>query len=453
VLDTTRVFIAKDDNAPDLGGVELHTALNYSAPSNLGSPFMSNSIGARAQYIYKASELRAAGIRPNVPLTQADFFVSSKNSTQPFTGYTMQMANTSQSDLTTGFVSTGFTTVYSASVTTSVGWNGLSFSTPFLWNGKDNLAVEVCFSNTTRDLSNDRVQSQMGSYTLAAYATSNSGASGCGLPFSVNNLVGTRPLIRFSQNVPPTPIATALNANRVWEVKNGQQVYFYTDSASGKKLIAAVFNPNADLGCVHTTVTASGIGFVQPIGGKARSVKEFSITASQNLTSPQFDAIFYMTNAELDGIDPNRLQIAQTNTLHDSDMTTANTVIVTPNDIIYGQDYVGFRGSFTGFNRFFLTGDNIGLAVGGVKAANAELWTGANPFHTTPVLHWNLPIAERVSIRMYDITGKMVYNTDNTLAAGSHQMAITANADFAPGTYVLQVVRASGIFTRQLVKQ
>ena len=91
--------------------------------------------------------------------------------------------------------------------------------------------------------------------------------------------------------------------------------------------------------------------------------------------------------------------------------------------------------------------------MGGVQSATAELWTGSNPFQTVPVLHWNLPIQERVAIRIYDVTGKVVYNAERTLEAGSHQTSLSGNADFAPGSYVLQVVRPSGVFTRQMVKQ
>src|SRR5690606_6178587 len=102
--------------------------------------------------------------------------------------------------------------------------------------------------------------------------------------------------------------------------------------------------------------------------------------------------------------------------------------------------------------RFFLDlGD--ALTVGSPAARPAELWTGANPFSTSPVLYWNLPVAEQVSVRLYDITGKLVYGTEQTLAAGAHQLSLTGNSDYAPGSYVLQVVRPSGVFTAKMLKQ
>jgi hypothetical protein len=121
--------------------------------------------------------------------------------------------------------------------------------------------------------------------------------------------------------------------------------------------------------------------------------------------------------------------------------------------VVYGQNYVGFRGTFSGFGRFYLTDGKLALGVGGAKAGPTALWTGANPFHTAPVLHWNLAAKEHATVRIYDITGKMVYTSETILAAGSHQMEIYGKADLAPGTYVLQVVRASGVFTKQMVKQ
>ncbi len=445
-LDTMRVTISDDDYAPYAGGSEQRNVLNYNVIGNTSSPFLSSAMGAHMQYLYKAKELQAAGIRPGIPLTAADFFVMTKYSSSAFQNYSVRLAHTPKTELSTGFVTSGFSTVFSDSVTTAIGWTGLPFSTPFIWNGTDNLVVDICFDNPGRITQNDRVQAQSGSYVMGAVVSSTFGA-GCGLPLTVNNLVTSRPVIRFTQK---TQVETALNASRTWEVKGGETYQFYSHGA--KKLIASMSNASDSFGCVTTSVSAAGNGFVPHSGGSSRSVKEFLITPGRQLSSASFEAIFYLSNAELAGMDVNKVRIVQTNTTNDHDMRAGNTNFITPIEIINGMEYTGFRGNFTGFNRFFLTDGALALDVkGGVAAADA-LWTGANPFKTSPVLHWSLPAAERVSIRLFDITGKLVYSAEQTLASGRGRLSLDGHADYAPGSYVLQVVRPSGVFTRQLIK-
>jgi len=50
----------------------------------------------------------------------------------------------------TGFLQTGWTTVYSGTYTVpGTGWQYIYLQTPFLYNGTQNLLVEVCFNNTS----------------------------------------------------------------------------------------------------------------------------------------------------------------------------------------------------------------------------------------------------------------------------------------------------------------
>jgi len=451
VMDTTRVTIANDDRLPDAGGPESHQVLTNGIIGDASSPFPGKNFAAHIQYIYRADELKAAGVRPGVPITSINYFVTTKGSgVQSFLGYTLGLINTPQLSLAGGFISSGFTTVYSGNYTTTSGSNPIPFSTPFVWNGTDNIAVEICFSDTSNVAGNDRVQAQPGSYTLAAYATSNLVTSGCNLPFNVNNLVGSRPVMLFTQDVPPTPIETAAQATRTWNMNTLQQIYFY--SAGAKKLIAAIVSPSDTLGCVTTTVTGSGNGFTPTaFGGGHRSVKEFFVTAS-NQAPVTYDGIFYLNTTELAGKDPANLNIVQTTSANDNGITSGNTKIITPGTIITGADYYGFRGNFSGFNRFFFLEGNL-LAVNGPAGITSALWTGLNPFTESPILFWNLSAPEQVTIRLYDVTGKLLYEKQQTLNAGQHQVSIKANADLVPGTYVLQVIRPSAVFTRQLVKQ
>jgi hypothetical protein len=102
--------------------------------------------------------------------------------------------------------------------------------------------------------------------------------------------------------------------------------------------------------------------------------------------------------------------------------------------------------------RFYMATGNV-LGVGSVKGKDDVMWTGANPFVTSPTLYWNLNAPERVSIQLTDITGKVVYSAERLLETGMHSLDLSSSANYATGTYILQVVRPSGVFTHQMVKQ
>ncbi len=451
VYDTLRLTISNDDRSPLGGGVEYHTAGSYTSTAIKSSPFASQYANAHGQYIYTAQELTTVGLRAGAPIDAVLFNVIGKGSKQPFTNYTMKIGTTTVTNFTSSFLTPSFTTVYSGNYTTAKGLNTISFSTPYTWDGVSNLVVEVCFGNASSGTGADTVTATA-SGSAAAVANSLT-TSGCTITtLSGSNISYYRPVIRFMQNVPPTPVDTVIADARSWKVKSAQSAFFY--SAPKGEIIAAVLTPTADLGCVTATITAQGKGFVPGVDGKLRSVRELSIKPATAVPAgTTYDAIIYFRNDDLDGNDPNSLSIIQTTAVTDAGITAANTVIATPTDITTGADWTGFRGNFNSFGRFFLTNGQLALGVSSPAAQASELWTGTNPFVIAPVLHWSLGNSERVSIRLTDITGKTVYATERTLDAGVHQLELAINAGIAPGAYVLQVVRPGGVFTRQMVKR
>jgi hypothetical protein len=79
------------------------------------------------------------------------FNVATSNVGNPPTmnGYTIKMANVSNTVSTTSFINPTWTTVFGpqnySPVTASL--NTHTFSTPFIWNGTSNVLVDICFSN------------------------------------------------------------------------------------------------------------------------------------------------------------------------------------------------------------------------------------------------------------------------------------------------------------------
>lgn len=355
--DTMTIFIDNNDSIPHSGGV-LYPLLNAGIPvvSNFTSPFYGSQRRARSQFLLYANELTAAGVVPGVPISQIAFNVITKNSTGPFTGYTVSMRNTTVADLYTNFVTTGLIQVYTGNHTTNVGTDSIDFNTgTFTWDGVSNVVVQLCFGMTPAAFTaNDMVAGvQQGAFTIGDYNTSNSGSgTGCSLGFSAGNRAVVRPVMRFKQIVPPTKIETTAASTRVWNVHAGQEVYFYNPADT--QVIAGIKGMDNNLGCVTATVTQQGNGVVPAVFSAInRSRKEVSINPTINGSITTYDVTFYLTNTELAGITPSTLKLLKTTAPTDATVSNANSVLVTPTLVTAGN-YVGFRGTFTGFSRYML---------------------------------------------------------------------------------------------------
>ena len=122
-------------------GTMANSNMDYPAP--YGNWFW----GAKQQYIILASELLALGA-PGGAIGSLAFNVATVQGT-PLQDFSILMGHTTQTSATTSFIP-NLTQVYSVPAFTEVaGWNTHTFQTPFVWNGTDNLVVEVCFNNTS----------------------------------------------------------------------------------------------------------------------------------------------------------------------------------------------------------------------------------------------------------------------------------------------------------------
>jgi len=111
----------------------------------VGYPFYTFYMDSRTQYLYTASEILAAGGLPG-EIISIGFNVSSADD-MPMNGFNIDMQNYAGTSLT-GFVSTGWTNVYSGTYTVpGTGVQMIELQTPFEWDGVSNLLVGVCFDN------------------------------------------------------------------------------------------------------------------------------------------------------------------------------------------------------------------------------------------------------------------------------------------------------------------
>ena len=113
--------------------------------SSCSYPYYTYYEDSRTDMIYTASEIIAAGGGAGF-IVRLGFDVIS-NASQVMNGFNVKMQHTSSSSVS-GFVSTGWTTVYSSTYAVpGSAWQDIELTTPFYWNGTSNLLIEICFDN------------------------------------------------------------------------------------------------------------------------------------------------------------------------------------------------------------------------------------------------------------------------------------------------------------------
>jgi len=111
-------------------------------------PFTTYWMDGRTDMLFTASEISGAGGNTSQAITQIGFNVISASS-QPMNGFKVKLQNTNLSSLS-GFVSTGWTICYDGTYTVpGTGWQYITLTTPFYWDGVNNLLIEICYNNSS----------------------------------------------------------------------------------------------------------------------------------------------------------------------------------------------------------------------------------------------------------------------------------------------------------------
>jgi hypothetical protein len=188
---------------------------------NDGAFFPTNNGNGRQQYLIRATELQALGYSAGNIRRLSVLVGSVVGDPAILNDYTIKIATTTNSVMTASLVNTGFTTVFGPTNFTPTinSYNTLVFTTPFYWDGTNNLIIDVCFSNqVTGSVAYRNTYTNPG-FTASAFYQANgiAGANACAA--TSGNLTTRRPnfifgitpvmdLISNSSNVVVTPFVT-----------------------------------------------------------------------------------------------------------------------------------------------------------------------------------------------------------------------------------------------------
>lgn len=176
------------------------------------SPFSGGYSSYKVQYLFRRSELNAAGLSSGT-LSGISFYVKQVNSTIPYDTFSVSMGCTNADSLT-DFIG-GLQTVVpplmgSSAYFPNVGWSPLPFTNYYNWDGASNIVIQICYTLPNTFSSND----DFVSYTTTPYNGSSiytgdyyffNPGNGCNLGYASTFYYGinnTRPTVLFNESVP-----------------------------------------------------------------------------------------------------------------------------------------------------------------------------------------------------------------------------------------------------------
>ena len=185
--------------------------------SSTGASFLPGAWGgAKTQYIVRASELIAAGIFAG-PITSLGFEPTTAG--QTYTGFSVSMASTTLSAMTSTFVTTGLSQVYLGTLTNN-GFlpvantvNTLAFGTgsgsasSFVWDGTSNILISISWSSVPNAATStgSTMKVDAPGFTCSAYRQADNESPATMLASTAATTASSRPRFTFGAVVATIP--------------------------------------------------------------------------------------------------------------------------------------------------------------------------------------------------------------------------------------------------------
>lgn len=400
--------ITDDEVAPNGPYTAQYTSGPYNTNLGASSPLQSTQSDKKIQYLYRASELSAIGLKPGA-ITSFYFSVNSKASTIPYSGFTIKMANVSVTDLSAGFATASFTTVYSAPAggfTPVMAENEFPVS-GFTWDGTSNILFEYCYDNSAVGTADDVLNGESTSFSSQARKASTT-TTDAGCSYTTGATVSTfRPVIVFSQTVAATNVATVVNTSKQAAIGPLETVNFF--DASGN-IVATVQNmDNWDYGCTTITIDRDGStaqAFQDNNASNYVASKSVYFTPTNDNPTGNLRVTLYYTDAEKTGWETatgksiNNATLVKVKNAHISDVTPAAphtssvSIGVGPSVATLGTSYAVSATFSNGLSGFGLSSPDGSLPV------TLLTFTG-RPVNNHALLEWST--ATETNSKRFDV--------------------------------------------------
>lgn len=437
------VHLTDDDIAPSpaLFSGDFSIGLSQTALTT-SSPFRADRSRFRVQYLFRASELTAAGITASGMIKSMTINVLTKNSSDPFNGFTISMGNTSSTTLSTGFTGGVLTQVFTGNYSSVQGVNLFNFTTPFIWDGTSNLLVNICYDKATTEFSPDEVEATLAPLGTGVRASTWSDAvtaSGCSLNAAfISDARITTTFNASSGN----PIATAAGTNRT-EFVGGTGAHNFFNSFD---IIGSISEASGNFGCVNMSVAAAGNLWQSFVAGP-RSQKIFSISYTGAGT---YKVGLYFTTAEMGGKDPSLVRIAGTSAATIGAANSGNSQVYPTAFIPFGSGYF-YTATVTGPGLYFLAEANV-TPVRNTSRTENFVKLLQNPVDATIPLQVGNPSRVNVQASLFTNSGQLLQRWNLGRVDGTFQLSF-GKGILPAGVYLLRVDAGNKTQSFKLTKQ
>lgn len=396
--------ITDNDIAPH--GALTPVATLGSGNVKLTQPFRGEVNDSRTQILLTSAELIAAGLFDGSisKISEIALNVVSKQSTVPYSNFTIKMKNTTTAFLPGGGATfeTGATIVFGpVTYSTVAGINNFVLTSPFSWDSTQNLLIEICYDNGNggggRSAAADTVSGTTQPFIYYQYDRSTTaGAAGCALAVA-NFAFQDRPNITLKQQaISQTPVETVLNSNRTIYLGPYADVYIY--SSVDNELMARIENLGSfDYGCTQFIIDRAGSAAVPFWNNRTSNYllsKSIKVIPTNNTSTGNYRITLYYTAAEVNGwqtatsgVFANNQIIKVSNGFYIPDVTPTSAHVA---DVIIGgatTDTLGNQKKIT--SQFINTGFS-GFGVGDLCSplSSVCIWTGTIDTDWTKPGNW-----------------------------------------------------------------
>lgn len=428
---------------------EYAISLNNTTAIN-ASPFRSDKQKHRLQILFRASELSAAGITSG-SISALTINVSIKNSTKPFKGFTVSIAQTGASTLT-AFTGSTLTQVFQGNFSTVAGDNRIDFANAYNWDGASNLVFQFCFDNGNDlpDAAADQVRATTNPFgtgnSASCFSNYLSGSNeGCSLP--AGNISGGRLFVKMTRGFKGNPVASSLNSVTEYLGPNADVVYY---STSGDVMARIKNLTSFDYGCTTLEIDRAGNGTAvlwNTNNSNQLTQKTFKVTPQFDNPSGSYEITLYYTNQEKQGFETatgrlwSAVQMIKTPS-NVSAVTPENPQVdaVTINSSLthgsYGQDLT-VKGSFSnGFSGFALGNPGTFTSSPIVENGAIPFSVYPNPVRSTLAVQFGKTL-KNVQFRILMIDGRVLKTEYAAVVFGTHLLDL---GRFKKGSYLLEVI-------------
>ncbi|HPH61804.1 MAG TPA: hypothetical protein PLX72_09190, partial [Candidatus Syntrophosphaera sp.] len=311
--------------------------------TNDGCPINVFRRSLHGQSVYTAAELNAAGVYGPVEITALGFYVNSApNLALP--SFVVRMKHTTAANVASWQTSTGMVTVYSATshMPSPGGYDMLTLSTPFTWNGTDNLVIDTAFDRVSSSSSSGSVRY---TETASGYRYTRSITSNQTNVFTGGSVSVYRPNVQLTlaggTDAPPEITVDPLQlAFGELEVGSSQVQQFSLANTGEMELTGSISTP-AGYSVAPLGRGSEVSGLRQKSVAAGRNTLEFNIAGYSsvfyNLTFQPTEAIAYNGNLEISSNDDDEptVNIALSGT---GQISNTEPTIVLPESFNFEED-------------------------------------------------------------------------------------------------------------------